>query len=222
MIARQTLEEQVAYYRARAPEYRHISPRANDALSLVRRNLLRIGRVSRILELASGTGVWTQELLELGDTVTAVDASPEMIAINKQRVADPRVAYEQADLFDWEPQDGYDLVFFAFWLSHVPEDRLQPFLRMVRRAVRPGGHLFIVDQCDDLPDHPPPEREGQLEMRRLSDGRVFSVVKVYYHPALLARAVQGLGFDAAAERVGAFFYLRGSVTSAPTCAQGRQ
>jgi len=171
--------------------------------------LLEIGRVARILELAPGTGAWTQELLELGDTVTAIDAAPEMIAINKERVASPRVKYQLADLFDWEPQDDYDLVFFAFWLSHVPEERLYPFLRKIRGAVRRGGHLFVVDQCDDLPGDPPPEREGQLEMRRLSDGRVYSVVKVYYHPMLLTEAVKGLGFHPEAERVGEFFYLRG-------------
>jgi SAM-dependent methyltransferase len=207
MIEQQTLREQVAYYRARAPEYRHIPPQTDHALSVARQRLLEIGRVARVLELASGTGAWTQELTQLSDAVTAIDASPEMIAINKQRVADPRVVYQQADLFEWEPQDAYDLVFFAFWLSHVPEDRLHPFLHRVRRAVRPGGHLFIVDQCDDFPGEPP-EREGQLQRRTLSDGRMFSIVKLYYHPALLARGLRPFGFDAEAERLGMFFYLR--------------
>lgn len=204
------LQEQIAYYRVRAPAYQHIIPRSGP-LAVARQKLLELGRVPRILELAPGTGVWTRELAELGDSVMAVDASPEMIAINRHRVADPRVEYQQADLFEWEPRHQYDLVFFAFWLSHVPPDLLDPFLFKVRRAVRPGGHLFIVDQCDDLPDDPPPEREGLLEIRRLADGRAFTIVKVYYHPTLLACRMRQLGFQAEAERISPFFYLRGTL-----------
>lgn len=202
------LQEQIAYYRMRAPEYRHIVPRSGP-LARARQKLQELGRVPRILELAAGTGVWTQELADIGESVTAVDASPEMISINRRRVGHPRVRYQQADLFEWEPQHQYDLVFFAFWLSHVPPDLLDPFLLKVRRAVRHQGHLFMVDQCDDLPDDPLPEREGVVETRKLADGRAFTIVKVYYHPTLLACRVRRLGFETEAERIGPFFYLSG-------------
>lgn len=211
-----SLEEQVSYYRARAPEYRHIVP-SSGPLAVARENLLKMGPFQHILELAPGTGVWTQELLRIGETVTAVDASPEMIEINKLRVADPRVEYREADLFDWIPHRQYDLVFFAFWLSHVPPDLLDAFLLKVRSAVRPGGRVFVIDQCDDLPGHPLPKREGMFEERTLSDGRTFTIVKIYYHPGVLAERVRQLSFEVAVQRVHPFFYLSGtrSVSQVP-------
>jgi demethylmenaquinone methyltransferase/2-methoxy-6-polyprenyl-1,4-benzoquinol methylase len=203
------VREQIAYYRAQAREYRRVDPSAGP-LAVAREHLLKLGPLQHILELAPGTGDWTQELVRIGQTVTALEASPEMIAINRERVADPRVEYQQADLFQWTPQQQYDLVFFAFWLSHVPPDLVDAFLLKVRDAVRPGGHLFIIDQCNDLPGYPLGKKEGIFEERTLSNGRTFTIVKVFYHPGLLAEHVKRLGFDATAERVDTIFYLNGT------------
>jgi trans-aconitate methyltransferase len=52
--------------------------------------------------------------------LVAVDASPEMLRLNREHVSDPRVDYALADLFAWKPQGRFDFVFFGFWLSHVP------------------------------------------------------------------------------------------------------
>jgi SAM-dependent methyltransferase len=148
--------------------------------------------------------------------VTAIDASPEMLEINRATVADSRVRYEQQDLFTWQPEREYDLVFVGFWLSHVPPDLLEPFLDRICRAVRPGGHLVLIDQCDDLRDGPVPDREGIYERRRVADGRAFTIVKVYYHPGMLARWVTRAGFDARAHRFGdSFYYVVGKRVGAP-------
>lgn len=203
------IREQIDYYRAQAPDYRRVDI-SSGSLAVAREKLLKLGPLQHILELAPGTGDWTQELVQIGRTVTAVDASPEMIEINRRRVADPRVEYKQADLFDWTPQQQYDLVFFAFWLSHVPPDLVDAFLMKVRNAVHSGGHLFIIDQCDDLPDFALAKRQGIFEERTLSDGRAFTIVKIFYHPRLLAERVRQLGFEVTAERVDTIFYLSGT------------
>jgi SAM-dependent methyltransferase len=54
-----------------------------------------------VLELACGPGMWTSQLLRYASDVTAVDASPEMIALAKARVGEERVRFIQADLFTW-------------------------------------------------------------------------------------------------------------------------
>jgi hypothetical protein len=93
----------------------------------------------------------------------------------------------------------------------VPPDLMDNFLDKVRAAVHPGGKVFIVDQCEDFRDRPVPEREGIRETRRISDGRIFTVVKVYYHPALLAARLNQFGFNASGERVGdSFFSILGT------------
>jgi demethylmenaquinone methyltransferase/2-methoxy-6-polyprenyl-1,4-benzoquinol methylase len=109
-------------------------------------------------------------------------------------------------LFTWAPDREYDLVFAAFWLSHVPPDLVDGFLDKIRRAVRPGGCVVIVDQCNDIQDDAQGDMEGIVQKRRVGDGRVFAIVKVYYHPALLAGGLSRLGFDATARRVGESFF----------------
>lgn len=212
--ASELLREQIAFYRARAPEYGR-SGAYQDQFEVMKRILRRLGPFGHILELACGTGIWTSDLVNIGQEVTAVDASPEMLELNRRNVATTKVSYRQADLFEWQPEARYDLVFMAFWLSHVPPDLMDRFLDKVRAAVHPGGRVFIVDQCEDFRDRPLPDRLGIRETRRTSDGRTFNIVKVYYHPALLAARLTQLGFEASGERVGdSFFFVSGTRVTA--------
>ncbi len=199
------LHEQIAFYRARAPEYDQ-SVATRDQLEPVKQSLRKMGPFEHIVELACGTGLWTRELVKIGRTVTAIDASPEMIEINRRRVADARVTYQPVDLFAWAPARDYDFLFAAFWLSHVPPELLDHFLETIRRAIRPGGQFFIVDQCNDIVDDAQGEKEGIFQRRRVGDGRTFTVVKVYYHPTLLARKLRQCGFETAAQREGDSFF----------------
>lgn len=193
------------FYRARAPEYDQ-SWVTRQELETVKQSLRKLGAFAEVVELACGRGLWTEELIHIGNSVTAIDASPEMIDLNRQRVGSDRVIYQHEDLFQWEPDTQYDLLFGGFWLSHVPPDRIDDFLNKVRRAVRPHGTVFFVDQCNDIPDDAQGETEGILQRRRVADGREFTIVKVYYHPVLLGLALGRLGFAVDAQRVGESFF----------------
>ena len=137
------LAGQIAYYRARAAEYdawwfrtgRFDRGAANNAawradVAIVERavvDMLASTRPSSVLELACGTGLFTRHLAPRADHVTAIDAAPEVIAINRRRVAAPNVCYVEADLFEWQPPQQYDCVSMSFWLSHVPPARFASF-----------------------------------------------------------------------------------------------
>lgn len=221
MRDRHLLDEQIAFYRARAPEYDQ-SLGTLAALAPLMRALRATAPTGDAVELACGTGLWTIELLKIAQTVTAIDSSPEMLARNRARIAGAapseigRVDYRVADLFGWAPERQYDLLFAGFWVSHVPPAMVDPFLDTVRAAVRPGGTAFIVDQCNDISDDAQRiEWEGIVQTRRVRDGRTFSIVKVYYHPSLLAARLSRFGFDAHGRRVGeSFFSLVGRKRSA--------
>jgi SAM-dependent methyltransferase len=203
------LREQIAFYRARAPEYGR-SGAYQHQLEAVKLVLRTMGPFEDVLELACGPGWWTNELVQIGGGVTAIDASPEILALNRGNVGNGNVSDRQADLFEWEPEREYDLVFIAFWLSHVPPDLMDGFLDKIRRSVRSHGKVFIVDQSEDFRDRPAPLRDGIREIRHTSDGRAFSVVKVYYHTKLLAARLRLFGFAASAQRVGeSFFFILG-------------
>ncbi len=209
------LEGQLAYYRARAAEYDEWflrqgrydrGPEWNrrwfSELEEVRRELGSFGLTGQVLELACGTGLWTVELVRYADRVTAVDASPEVLKINRARLEEFRtetpVRYVRADLFDWRPDEAYDVVFFGFWLSHVPPGRFDAFWELVQSALKPGGRAFFVDSLrtetwaeKQLLGRDP---QGHTTARRLNDGREFRIVKIFYEPGDLERRLAGLGW----------------------------
>lgn len=210
------LAEQAAYYRQRAGEYDEWWFRTGrydrgDALNAawradaaeVEAALCRRPddtRPARALELACGTGLFTRWLAPRVAHLLALDASPEVQAINRARVAATNVRYELADLFAWQPAQQYDFVFMSFWLSHVPADRFDAFFAAVRAALAPGGEAYVIDSGWDVTstatNHVRPDREGGVAMRRLNDGSEYRIVKRFYEPAELERMLARLGFAA--------------------------
>lgn len=217
--ARRLLAEQQEYYRARAPEYDEYFLRRGryDQGAEENARWFREGeQVQRalapggdVLELAGGTGWWTEHLLRTADRVTVVDGSLEMMAVNRARVgADAgRVEYVHADLFEWTPARTYDAVFFGFWLSHVPPDRFDAFWAMVRAALRPGGRAYFVDSLQPATSapHPTSAEDPDIALRRLNDGREFRVVKIFWEPVALAARLRALGWSADVRATERFF-----------------
>jgi 2-polyprenyl-3-methyl-5-hydroxy-6-metoxy-1,4-benzoquinol methylase len=206
------LQEQIAYYRARAGEYDEWflrkgrydhGPELNqqwfDEAGQVAKAASAFAPTGHVLELACGTGLWTQHLARCAASVTAVDSSPEVIEINRQRVGKETVAYLQADLFSWQPTRHYDVVFFSFWLSHVPPERFASFWEMVRSALAPGGRVFFIDslysESSTANDHQLEGETATTLSRKLNDGRAFRIVKVFYQPETLAAKLAGLGWQ---------------------------
>jgi demethylmenaquinone methyltransferase/2-methoxy-6-polyprenyl-1,4-benzoquinol methylase len=115
------------------------------------------------------------------------------------------------DLFSWQPDQDYDVVFFAFWLSHVPDSHADRFWRSVHDALRPGGRFFLVDAARAVPERnvihgsQPPDRDSAAERRRLEDGREFRIIKRSLDPDRLARDLREHGLDASFVETGEFF-----------------
>ena len=210
------LQEQIEYYRARAGEYDEWwfrqgrydrGPEFNarwhgetaaveDALDawLARR------RPRNVLELACGTGLFTRRIAPCVANVTAVDASPEVLAVNRARITAANVTYFEADLFEWRPRERFDAVFFGFWLSHVPQRHFGSFWGRVADALAPGGAAYLIDSAFDptstAKDHELPEREAGVVTRRLNDGREFRIVKIFWEPSALTASLERAGWTA--------------------------
>src|SRR5689334_1600511 len=221
------LAEQLAYYRARAREYdkwfrreglhdlgEELNARWRLELDGVHSALDAFAPRGDVLELAYGTGEWTVRLADFATSVVGVDAAPEMrdLALAKLQDAGKRnVELQVGDLFTWQPDRDYDVVFFAFWLSHVPDSHAHRFWRSVHDALRPGGRFFFVDAAHAVVEgnviHAlrPPDRESATELRRLEDGREFRIVRRSFDPDRLARDLREHGLDASFVETGEFF-----------------
>src|ERR687883_354537 len=166
------LAEQIAYYRAIAPEYEdHTIPGPGEDELIAAIEAFR--PTGDVLELACGTGVWTQRLLRHATSVTAVDAAPEMLAVPAARFGDGRVRFVEADLFTWTPDRRYDVVFFAFWLSHVPLERFESFWSLVADCLEAHGRVFFVDDAYRTAEELIDGASSSTIRRRLNDGTAY-------------------------------------------------
>jgi SAM-dependent methyltransferase len=197
------VSEQKRYYAERAPEYDDWWYRRGrfelepDALERWQADaaeaeaaLEAFAAGGFVLELAAGTGIWTRKLVRLADRVVAVDANAETLALN---TSDAELV--QADVLEWKPAERFGLVFFSFWLSHVPEERFDEFWAVVRSALVPDGRVFLVDSGAGDTAHTATEQADWEETRTLADGRSFRIVKRRWLPTELAERVWPLGFE---------------------------
>jgi demethylmenaquinone methyltransferase/2-methoxy-6-polyprenyl-1,4-benzoquinol methylase len=213
----------VAYYEARAAEYddwylrrgRYERGPIHDAawnaeLDGAGTWLDGLPVQGEIVELAAGTGWWSPLLASKGE-LWLYDAAPAPLERARERLVAHRLRAHIHLRDAWaEPDRQVDALFAGFWLSHVPRDRTQAFLELARRWLKPGGVLAFIDSLADpqsgAADHLEPA--GDVSVRRLDDGREFTVIKVYRDSGELDSALREAGFtDVRVTTTGRFFVL---------------
>jgi demethylmenaquinone methyltransferase/2-methoxy-6-polyprenyl-1,4-benzoquinol methylase len=202
------LASQRTFYDLRAPDYGDAStpdrrgPGGLLGEDIASELVAEVKATGDVLELACGTGLFTRALARHARSVTALDASRQMVERNRRTDAPSNVRFVVADIFDWQPDRRYDVVFFGHWLSHVPPDAFDRFWALVATSLRPGGRAAFVDEDDrastfddcEMVDGTPVAR------RRLRDGTVYDIVKVFWKPEDLAARLTALGWTATIRR----------------------
>ena len=76
-----------------------------------------------------------------------MDTSSEALAINAAKLAGSTipVRYIQANVFEWRPDRRYDVVCFAFWLSHVPKPLFEEFWSLASHSPEARAKLQAYD-----------------------------------------------------------------------------
>jgi demethylmenaquinone methyltransferase/2-methoxy-6-polyprenyl-1,4-benzoquinol methylase len=205
----EVLADQVGYYRRRADEY-DVTAYGDVAAARERiaRLVAQMQPSGRVLEIACGTGLWTEALAGLADTVVAIDAAPEAVAIARDRVGPGNVTFEVVDVFSWTTDDRYNVIFFSAWLSHVPTSRFNQFWQMLRPLLAEGGRvLFIDEHVDEREKEAYVPGADEIVERRLQDGRKFRVVKNFVEPQVLQDRLRDIGWDCQIRRDGADWIL---------------
>jgi hypothetical protein len=124
--------------------------------------------------------------------LAVIDSSPESLELNRKRIGRPDVDYLVADLITWQPPKTYGVVFFSFWLSHVPRSRFR-----------------ASDNHSESPDPYVIRRDSDREIRRVHDGREFQVVEVFYEPEELQSLLRDLGWTARLDATRGFIFGEG-------------
>src|SRR2546428_6921114 len=118
----------------------------------------------------------------------------------------PKVAddvHVNADIFAWRRDRAYDTMFFGAWLSHVPPAAFDDFWALLHTCLAPNGRVAFVDEDDRAAglDDRYSLNGVPAARRRLSDGREFEIVKVFWRPEDLEDRLRSSGWAITTRRV---------------------
>jgi SAM-dependent methyltransferase len=171
--------EMLEYYRARAPlmQYEGLSPEVARMLAAYAEYFGARLAQRNVLEVACGTGFWTQKLARRARAVVATDAAPEMLAIARARQyerSNVELVLDDAYSLGKVP-GGFDGGFHFQWISHVPRARLPDFFSRFHGKLSPEAVVVFGDNKDQ---GAAPDSEGNLyQERSLPDGSRHRVIK---------------------------------------------
>lgn len=186
------------YYAARAPEYDRIylKPERQPDLREIEAWLPAVFAGRTLLEVACGTGYWTQFIAPVAGRVLAIDAAPETLQVARQRVTSANVEFVTGDAYALPAEaKGFESAFAGFWFSHIPKSRVAEFLAGLHRALVPGARVVFLDnRYVEGNSTPISERDGEgntYQLRRLEDGSSHKVLKNFPSEGELRDAFQG-------------------------------
>jgi ubiquinone/menaquinone biosynthesis C-methylase UbiE len=189
-----------SYYAARAPEYDdvYLKPECQADIHRLQNWLPPMFAHARVLEIACGTGFWTQFIAPVASEVVAIDASPETIAIAERRIARANVSFLVGDAYSLPQHLGrFDAAFAGFWFSHVPKSRQLAFLAGLASALNPGATVLLLDNLYVAgSNHPISDEDSEgntYQSRKLGDGSTHRVLKNFPLESDLNALVARLG-----------------------------
>ena len=139
----------------------------------------------RVLEVACGTGYWTEIVAKVAKLVLAIDASEKMLRVARKRTSSVNVEYRMADAYALAEVPGeFDGGLANFWFSHVPRARVDEFLCGFHKKLEKNAVVFMSDNVYI------PGIGGQLvskagiedtfKLREGPNGTKYEVLKNYY------------------------------------------
>jgi SAM-dependent methyltransferase len=142
-------EQSAQFYAKSASNHDRIydKPERQDDLAAMRKHVADVLRGHVVLELACGTGYWTNIIAASADSVVATDINPEMLALARLRGLPPeKVRFREADAYALPDDLGsFTAVFIGFWWSHVKREQQEKFLAHLRSKVGKDVLLVLLD-----------------------------------------------------------------------------
>jgi demethylmenaquinone methyltransferase/2-methoxy-6-polyprenyl-1,4-benzoquinol methylase len=208
-------DDVLAYYSARAEEYdkgNHHYPEREPEVDYLEQWIPTFFTGKRVLEIACGTGHWTECIAPVAQAVIATDASPNMLAVARRQCREPVVQFALADAYDLNENLGFFQAALAgFWYSHVPKSRVGDFLHSLHRRLEPGATVLLFDNSAAHSQHVPvTDRDvdgNSFQRRQLADGSTFRVLKNFPTEAELHDTIRPFGTNPQYWSLGHFWVL---------------
>ena len=174
----------VEYYKERAKEYEKIyeKPERQEELDRTTKILQEIFFDKEVLELACGTGYWTERIAKTARSILATDVNKAVIDIARQKIfSKASVNFLVQDIFSLNPEYKYDSLFAGFIWSHIRLQDLDNFLSVVHNCVNPGGTIVFMDNNfvadSSRPITETDKQNNTYQARKLENGKDYLVLK---------------------------------------------
>ncbi len=192
----------ISYYRERAKEYENIylKPERQNDLKKATSALQQTFSGKNVLELACGTGYWTEKIAQTARSVYATDINESVIDIAKQKnYQNTNVSFGLADMFTvWEAKK-YESLFGGFIWSHIRLQDINRFLQIVNSFVLPGGMVTFMDNIyiegSSIPITKTDEQGNTFQTRKLEDGSSHLVLKNFPSETFIKEQLRGYAND---------------------------
>ena len=171
------------YYNKRLQEYETVytkPERQADLNALLARLQTDVAR-REVLELACGTGWWTERLAAHAASWIATDADTGALDIVQHKAIQGLSATTTLNAYQPSVSTPVDCVFAAHWYSHLRLDERSIFFRSVHGCLKPGGRLIMLDNnfvSGSSTEISRTDIEGNTyQTRKLKDGSLHEVLK---------------------------------------------
>lgn len=191
------------YYSKRVQEYESIyhKPERQHDLEHLKQMLRSLSSGQSVLEVACGTGYWTQGMAEAATSIIAVDNVAEVLEVARQkRIDESKVTFVKADAYDLAPLVGsFSMALVAFWWSHIPKEKIPQFLRSLHGPLTHNSLVVLVDN-KYVPGSSTPITEwdssgNTYQTRTLSDGSEYRILKNFPKETELRDSVESYAED---------------------------
>jgi ubiquinone/menaquinone biosynthesis C-methylase UbiE len=192
-----------SYYATRAQEYDkvYLKPERQADLRAIEQWLPPLFSGQSVVEIACGTGYWTQFIAPVANNILAIDAAAETLNIAKNRVPANKVEFLVGDAYALPRYPiKFDSAFSGFWFSHVPKNSQHEFLRGLHAMLKPGAKIVLLDNRfvdgSSTPITGQDEEGNTFQPRTLSEGTRHKVLKNFPSETELRKLVSDLGVTA--------------------------
>ena len=213
--SRSTTPHLESYYSKRAREYEQVyeKPERQRELAWLRTRIPQLFRGRTVLEVACGTGYWTQFIAPAAHRVYAGDINESVLEIAREKELPPgKVTFMKADAITLEGvPPGCTAAFAGFWWSHVKKSGVRQFVANLAAKLEPGSVVGILDNSWAHGSSTPLSRtdaEGNTyQIRKLASGEPFEVLKNFPTAGELTEAVRPVAREAHLESLNYYWLL---------------
>jgi demethylmenaquinone methyltransferase/2-methoxy-6-polyprenyl-1,4-benzoquinol methylase len=212
--------EMIKYYAKRALEYEdsYLKPERQKNINELKELLRKYFYNKNVLEIACGTGFWTQTISEVSTKIIAIDINDEVLNIAKAKKYNCEVAFLKDDAYILDKiLEKYDSIFAGFWFSHIPKSKIRKFMEVIHNKLNEHAlivfidNLFLEDRYLDENSSPISrfDTEGNsYQIRKLRDHSRYEVVKNFYDEKSLKECFASYGREIEIHKLQYFWIIK--------------